>query len=158
MPPPLPCSPITRMGSRGTCLNRQNLLQSGGIPVSAEPPTGGLQGLLLQGRGLFPPLCFSAFSWVLDMRRTSTPPEDDYQIRCPRLGHQVYFAYCRREYNGKLCKRLNECWSGKIPISLLKDSSCSTCPKEGDWQVAPDKLSVILGIVARINSEHAEKQ
>jgi hypothetical protein len=24
-------------------------------------------------------------------------PEDDYQIRCPKLGHQIQFAHCRIE-------------------------------------------------------------
>jgi hypothetical protein len=31
------------------------------------------------------------------MKRQSTPPEDDYEIRCPRLGHQISFSYCRSE-------------------------------------------------------------
>jgi hypothetical protein len=44
------------------------------------------------------------------MRRESTPPDDDYLIRCPRLGHQIYFSYCRRENHGLPCFKALDCW------------------------------------------------
>jgi hypothetical protein len=34
------------------------------------------------------------------MKRQNIPPEDDYEIRCPRLGHQISFSYCRSENRG----------------------------------------------------------
>lgn len=44
------------------------------------------------------------------MIRESTPPNDDYLIRCPRLGHQIYFSYCRRENQGLPCFKALDCW------------------------------------------------
>ena len=44
------------------------------------------------------------------MERDSSPPGDDYQIRCPRLGHQVAFSYCRTESRGLPCFKTLDCW------------------------------------------------
>ena len=44
------------------------------------------------------------------MKRESTPPGDDYLIRCPRLGHQIYFSYCRKENLGLPCFKTLDCW------------------------------------------------
>jgi len=44
------------------------------------------------------------------MKRTSIPPGDDFEIRCPRLGHQVSFSYCRSENNGLPCFKTLDCW------------------------------------------------
>ena len=39
-----------------------------------------------------------------------TPPDDDYKIRCPKLGHQIYFSYCRSENMGLPCFKIFDCW------------------------------------------------
>jgi hypothetical protein len=39
-----------------------------------------------------------------------TPPEDDYEIRCPRLGHPIIFSYCRSENMGLPCFKTLDCW------------------------------------------------
>jgi hypothetical protein len=44
------------------------------------------------------------------MKRESKPPGDDYMIRCPRLGHQIYFSYCRSENRGLPCFKTLDCW------------------------------------------------
>jgi len=44
------------------------------------------------------------------MSRSSIPPDRDFQIRCPRLGHQIYFDYCRRENMGQPCFKVLDCW------------------------------------------------
>ena len=44
------------------------------------------------------------------MKRDSTPPDDEYMIRCPRLGHQIYFSYCRIENHGLPCFKTLDCW------------------------------------------------
>jgi hypothetical protein len=44
------------------------------------------------------------------MKREATPPGDDYQIRCPRLGHQIAFSYCRSENEGLPCAKTLDCW------------------------------------------------
>ena len=44
------------------------------------------------------------------MKKEIAPPDDSYQIRCPRLGHQIYFSYCRIENMGNPCIRTLDCW------------------------------------------------
>jgi hypothetical protein len=44
------------------------------------------------------------------MRRETTPPGEDYKIRCPRLGHQITFSYCRYENKGLPCSKVLDCW------------------------------------------------
>jgi hypothetical protein len=44
------------------------------------------------------------------MKRQDTPPGDDYKIRCPRLGHEIPFSYCRLENQGLPCFKTLDCW------------------------------------------------
>jgi len=38
------------------------------------------------------------------------PPDDTFQIRCSKLGHQIHFSYCRRENFGLPCVKILTCW------------------------------------------------
>ncbi|MBW2064624.1 MAG: hypothetical protein JRJ03_06775 [Deltaproteobacteria bacterium] len=40
----------------------------------------------------------------------NTPPGEDFQIRCPRLGHMISFSYCQRENMGLPCFKTLDCW------------------------------------------------
>ena len=44
------------------------------------------------------------------MSRPAVPPGKSVQIRCPRLGHEIYFDYCRRENMGRPCFKVVDCW------------------------------------------------
>ena len=44
------------------------------------------------------------------MEEKIIPPGDDYLIRCPKLGHQIYFSYCRSENLGVPCFKTLDCW------------------------------------------------
>ena len=44
------------------------------------------------------------------MKKKCYPPGKDYQIRCPRLGHQIDFSYCRSENQGLPCFKILDCW------------------------------------------------
>jgi hypothetical protein len=44
------------------------------------------------------------------MKKASTPPDDSFQIRCPRLGQQIHFSYCRKENMGLPCFKTLDCW------------------------------------------------
>jgi hypothetical protein len=39
-----------------------------------------------------------------------TPPPDDFQIRCRKLGQLIHYGYCRRENQGLPCARTLDCW------------------------------------------------
>lgn len=40
----------------------------------------------------------------------NTPPDKSVTIRCPRLGHQIHFDYCRKENMGAPCFKTLDCW------------------------------------------------
>ncbi len=44
------------------------------------------------------------------MEKKNISPQEDYKIRCPRLGHQINFSYCRFENKGKPCFKALDCW------------------------------------------------
>jgi len=44
------------------------------------------------------------------MKKETSSPDNDYMIRCPRLGHQIYFSYCRIENKGLPCFKTLDCW------------------------------------------------
>ncbi|MFZ5797508.1 MAG: hypothetical protein ACYCYR_10810 [Desulfobulbaceae bacterium] len=44
------------------------------------------------------------------MKPAPQPPDDSLQIRCPKLGHQIPFSYCRTENLGLPCSRIMFCW------------------------------------------------
>jgi hypothetical protein len=70
--------------------------------------------------------------------------------RCPRLGQEIKFSYCRQE-SGKLpCARIVDCWSPVFDVeTFLKE----TMPSE-QWQKfsslpAKDKIINILELIEK---------
>ena len=37
-------------------------------------------------------------------------PDKKFQIRCPKLGHEIYFSYCRSEGGDLPCRKVLDCW------------------------------------------------
>ncbi len=76
------------------------------------------------------------------MTRNQTPPDDDFKIRCPRLGHQIAFSYCRSENQGLPCFKTADCWFEYFAVeSYLKAELTSE-----EWEKAfntPVKPKVI---------------
>ncbi|CCK79674.1 MULTISPECIES: hypothetical protein [Desulfobacula] len=53
----------------------------------------------------------------------ANPPKDDFTIRCPRLGHQINFSYCRSENSGDPCFKTLDCWYPHFDVhAYLKNS------------------------------------
>ena len=50
------------------------------------------------------------------MEKKPTPPGDDYEIRCPRLGHQISFSYCRSENSSLPCFKTLDCWYNHFSV------------------------------------------
>lgn len=44
------------------------------------------------------------------MEQKSNLPDDDFKIRCRKLGHMIYFSYCRKENHGLPCVKTLDCW------------------------------------------------
>ncbi|MBP8979685.1 MAG: hypothetical protein KBG09_00365 [Syntrophobacterales bacterium] len=75
---------------------------------------------------------------------------DDREIRCPKLGHELTFAYCRREGGDLPCARVILCWEVFFPVEDFLREVLS--PE--DWEAfcrrtPPDKLTSLLDLIAR---------
>ena len=55
---------------------------------------------------------------------------DHLEIRCPKLGGQVTFAYCRREAGTIPCQRAAICWQCRFPVGAFLKSIL----EEGEWE------------------------
>lgn len=87
------------------------------------------------------------------MNRSAVPPEDVFQIRCPKLGHQIHFSYCRRENFGLPCPRIVLCWHAYFQVEEYLRGELS--PEE--WRETFEKpvKPKILSLVEMI--EQAQK-
>lgn len=47
---------------------------------------------------------------------------DHLEIRCPKLGGQVTFTYCRREGGTLPCQRTIICWQCRFPVEAFLKS------------------------------------
>jgi hypothetical protein len=87
-----------------------------------------------------------------DMKKK--PPDKSVQIRCPRLGHQIHFSYCRTENSGLPCFKTIDCWSTRFPVE--------TCLREElareEWEEAFERKPKpkVLSLVELI--EQAKKR
>jgi len=52
------------------------------------------------------------------MEKKHTPPGEEVSIRCPRLGHQITFSFCRSENRGLPCFKTLDCW---YPYFLVEE-------------------------------------
>jgi len=73
---------------------------------------------------------------------------DSLAIRCPRLGHEVAFAYCRRESGRLPCSRTLECWTPFFPVEAFLRQTLSPQEWEAFRNVAPrDKVATLLDLI-----------
>ncbi len=56
---------------------------------------------------------------------STDPPGDDLGIRCPRLGHQINFSYCRSENNGLPCFKTLDCWYQHFDVHIYLKNKLS---------------------------------
>jgi hypothetical protein len=79
------------------------------------------------------------------MKKNALPPGDDFEIRCPRLGHHLSFSYCRAENKGLPCHKIMDCW---YPHFMIEEFLRNELEPE-EWErafnrpVKPKMLSLI---------------
>jgi len=55
----------------------------------------------------------------------TVPPEESFSIRCPRLGHQINYAYCESENSGLPCFKTLDCWYSIFNVHAYLTSQLS---------------------------------
>ncbi|MBU2498934.1 MAG: hypothetical protein KKE57_08545 [Proteobacteria bacterium] len=82
------------------------------------------------------------------MKRENRPPGEDCMIRCPRLGHQITFSYCRSESMGLPCFKILDCWFDQFLVEeyLRKELK----PEEWDKVFKRPRKPKVLSLVELI--------
>lgn len=81
----------------------------------------------------------------------STPKDthDHRQRRCPRLGHQVSFAYCRAPGSDRPCGKITDCWWEQFDVvGFLRDAYGRRMLEELATP-RPDKLATLVDLIRR---------
>jgi hypothetical protein len=73
---------------------------------------------------------------------------DHLEIRCPKLGGQVTFAYCRKEGGTDPCQRIIICWQCRFPVEGFLQSIL----EKEDWdrwsnQKPKEKMDTLLELI-----------
>jgi len=89
----------------------------------------------------------------MSKKYASVPPGDGYKIRCPRLGHQIHFSYCRSENKGLPCLKVLDCWSPHFNVNVFLKRELT--PEE--WQTAfetppPPKMLSLVDLIKKARS------
>lgn len=79
---------------------------------------------------------------------SADPPEDSVSIRCPRLGHQINFPYCRSENNGLPCFKTLDCWYNHFDVhAYLKDRLTREDFKKSFMEKGKPKVLSLLDLI-----------
>lgn len=89
---------------------------------------------------------------------SANPPSDEFTIRCPRLGHQINFAYCRSENSGRPCFKTLDCWYNHFDVhAFLKEKlTREDFAKTFENKVKP-KVSSLLDLIEQAKAKKADK-
>lgn len=72
----------------------------------------------------------------------------ELEIRCPRLGHEVSFAYCRCEAGELPCYRILLCWESRIPVeAYLREQLTPEAWERFCRQKPKDKVSSLIELI-----------
>lgn len=89
------------------------------------------------------------------MRPKDIPPEDDFQIRCPKLGHLISFSYCENENIGTPCFKALDCWFDYFPVrAFFLDKLGADQFKKSFETPSQPKLASILSIIEKFKEEN----
>lgn len=80
-------------------------------------------------------------------------PADDREIRCPRLGGQVTFGYCRQEALGKPCFKAVDCWYSYFEAEIFFRGELGDDVFEQIFHAIPKpRLVTLVDLIAKARS------
>ena len=93
------------------------------------------------------------------MINKTSPPEDTLQIRCPKLGHQIHFSYCRKENFGLPCIKTLNCWYPHFQVEayLRKELSQDEWREAFEKPVKP-KIQTLMELINQAQKGKKEKK
>ncbi|HOF05534.1 MAG TPA: hypothetical protein PLH54_07980 [Syntrophales bacterium] len=82
---------------------------------------------------------------------------DHMEIRCPKLGHELTFAYCRREGGELPCARVVRCWEGLFPVAgYFREILSPEVWEAFHRRTPPDKMVSLLELIAQAEARKGQ--
>jgi hypothetical protein len=86
---------------------------------------------------------------------TADHPREERGIRCPRLGHQVTFDYCRIENLHGPCSRALVCWSEYFDVESFFRGAMSAEEYDKCFHTPPiPKLVSLVDLIEQAKRRH----
>ncbi|MBW1721341.1 MAG: hypothetical protein JRH13_10525 [Deltaproteobacteria bacterium] len=90
------------------------------------------------------------------MNSSKTPPGEETMIRCPRLGHQISFSYCRSENKGLPCFKSLDCWFPHFAVEAYFQEKLS--PEQWEKAFQRPKNAKLLSLVELIQEAKRRRE
>ena len=86
------------------------------------------------------------------------PPDDTFQIRCSKLGHQIPFSYCRKENFGLPCIKTLNCWFPhfKVEAYLREELSPEEFERAFEKNAKP-KMQTLMELIDQAQKRAGKK-
>jgi hypothetical protein len=85
-------------------------------------------------------------------------PDDEFKIRCPKLGHEIVFSYCRSE-SGKLpCRKVLDCWHPYFEVESYFREILSEDQWKAVFETPPKpKMLTLLELIEQVKNRQKDK-
>ncbi|HVO67833.1 MAG TPA: hypothetical protein VMT12_15255 [Syntrophales bacterium] len=83
---------------------------------------------------------------------------DNLEIRCPHLGGEVRFSYCRKEGGELPCLRVITCWYPYFPVEQhLRESMTAASWNSFVLKVPKDKVTTLIELIEEAKRQATHK-
>jgi hypothetical protein len=83
---------------------------------------------------------------------------DHLEVRCPRLGGEVRFSYCRKEGGDVPCLRIITCWYSYFPVEQhLRAGMTADSWDSFVGQMPKDKITTLIELIEEAKKRTTQK-
>lgn len=83
--------------------------------------------------------------------------DQDFLLRCRRLGHEVTFGYCRQETRGKPCRLILDCWWEQFDVRAFLSAELSAedmaAVEQANDRPASSKVGNLIDLIERAKGQ-----
>ncbi len=90
------------------------------------------------------------------MTEKTPPPDEGFEIRCRKLGHQIRFSYCRIENRGLPCPKTLDCWHIHFDVAAYLEEALT--PEQWDKAFERPPKPKMMTLLELIEQAKAAKE
>ena len=85
-------------------------------------------------------------------------PDDEFKIRCPKLGHEIVFSYCRSESGELPCRKVLDCWHPYFKVESYFREILSEDQWKAVFETPPKpKMLTLLELIEQAKNRQKDK-